>query len=137
MPVSVHGDLNVPVRPAQAHIDTAARRRELDGVREQVPDDLPQPVRIAGEGAHRCIDVAFDDDPLAVGRRHDGPDGVFDDLLDVHGLHLEARLPRDDARHVEDVFDDLRERAGIPLHHFDGVCGALGRRPRRTRSILA
>ena len=34
---------------SRAHRDRAARRRELRGVRQQVPEHLPQPIRIAGD----------------------------------------------------------------------------------------
>src|SRR5262249_26986862 len=44
-----HGDANVWVHALQLRFDATALRRELDRVGEQVPDDLLQPVRIAGD----------------------------------------------------------------------------------------
>ena len=41
--------LNLERSDLAAHRDRAAHRRELRGVRQQVPHDLPQPIRIAGE----------------------------------------------------------------------------------------
>ena len=48
--------LNLGRRRFEAHLDAAAGRRELDGVGDQVPHDLLQPIRIAGDGAERRVE---------------------------------------------------------------------------------
>ena len=48
-------ELHEVLRAAQPDFDAAAARRELDGVREQVPGDLLHAVRIAQDGGDRVV----------------------------------------------------------------------------------
>src|SRR6266478_1314054 len=42
-----HGDLDVRVEPFEHHLDAPALRRELDGIGEEIPRDLLQPLGVA------------------------------------------------------------------------------------------
>src|SRR6185436_16410811 len=46
----LHADHDRPVVAPRAQRDSAARRRELDRVRQQVPQDLLQPIAIGADG---------------------------------------------------------------------------------------
>ena len=96
----------------------AARGRELDRVRQQVPHHLLQPGRVAGEVRRQRADAPIERDRLRVRRGPDRVDGAVDDGLQIDRVELDAQLAGDDARHVEDVFDQLRLRARVA---FDGV----------------
>ncbi len=50
-------DLRVPLRRVRVHVDLSALRRELDGIRQQIPEHLTQTSRIA---AHRDVRIECD-----------------------------------------------------------------------------
>src|SRR2546430_1733210 len=51
-----HGDLDVRVDALEAELDAPVPRGELDGVREQVPEDLLETLRIAGDDDRAGVD---------------------------------------------------------------------------------
>ena len=53
-----HADLDVGVHALEQDLDLAVLRRELDGVGQQVPDDLLKPARIAGDRPGRGIETS-------------------------------------------------------------------------------
>ena len=53
------------------------------------------------------------------GRRRHRVHGSAHDVGELHRLDVDPQLPGHDARDVEDVLDDLRQRRGIPLDGFD------------------
>ena len=108
-PVSCDRDLDVGVHASRRTWTLAAPGRELDGVGEQVPDDLLQPVGVAGDRARLGVqDRRWSADPLGLGRRAHGVQRGLDHRPRARtGLHVQAQLARDDARDVEDVRDEL------------------------------
>ena len=81
----------------EGHVDAAARRRELDRVRQEVPDDLLEPVRIDQGGRGRRRQMRAEHDVLAVGGRADAVDGALDDAAQVHRPHVETEPAGHDA----------------------------------------
>src|SRR5207247_2379650 len=61
------------------HVDATARWRELDRVRQEVPDDLLEAVRIDRGGHGRSRQARIEHDLLAVGGRAHAVDGALDD----------------------------------------------------------
>ena len=55
------------------------RRTELDGVREEVPDDLPEPIRIGEERSGIRIEEGCQLDVLRFGQAPDSLDCLLDD----------------------------------------------------------
>ena len=109
-PVSRDDDLDVALDARQAHVDAAAARRELDRVREQVPDHLLQPVRVAGDRAGVRIELISSVMPFA--RPPGGPRRRAASITAPRSTGaVEPQLAGDDARHVEHVLDQLRLRA--------------------------
>ena len=104
------GELDEIVRAAQRQVHGAAFRRELDGVRQQIPDDLLEPRAVRVERADRRLRVDDDLDPLGVGHRLDDVDRRADDVVHVDGRAREAELAGHDPRDVEQIVDQL----GLP-----------------------
>ena len=115
------GDHHVGIDPLDARGDAPAPGRELDRVRDQVPDHLPQAVGVAGHQAGRGIEDGLYLDPTRVRRRHQRLDGRRHHGRHLDGAHVQAELRPHDARQVEDVRDHLLLRAGVAV---DGVEGA-------------
>src|SRR4030095_8635406 len=74
-------DLQVRVDALKGDLDPASLRRELDGVHQEVPDNLLDPVRIAAERSRIGVDERLQPEPLGLGggadrvrwRRPDAP----------------------------------------------------------------
>ena len=120
LPRVAHHDLDVRVDALQAHLDPSALRRELHGVHQQVPDDLLEPVGVAGDRPGPRVEHALDPDGLGLGGRPHGVHGGLDDLLEVDRADVEPHLARDDARDVEQVVDQLDLGVGIALDGLQG-----------------
>ena len=91
-------------------LHAAALRRELDRVRQQVPDDLLQPVGVAGDERRRAGRARLEADALGVGGGPHRLDRRLDHGRELDRLHVEPQLAGDDPRHVEQVLDELRLR---------------------------
>ena len=119
------------VARASATCDAAAARRELDRVGEQVPEDLLQPARVAGDRC-RAVRVEHRSQADALGARRPGATvstrGV-DDAGEVQRLHVQPHLAGDDPAHVEQVLDDLRLRAGVALDRVHALRRGRSARP--------
>src|SRR5438128_5050671 len=109
----------------QLNVNLAAIGRELDGVRQQVPDDLLQSRRVAAHLAHRGVQGDFDLYRFGFSRGADRVYRHLDDRRERERARFDAQLAADDARHVEDVFDQLGLRLRIAL---DGLQAARQRR---------
>ena len=119
-------DLDVRVDPLQEDLDPAALGRELDGVGEEVPDDLLEAGGVAGDGPGERVEDLVDADALGLGRRHDGGEGGLDDVGEVEPLDVEAELAGDDAGDVEEVIDDAGLGLGIPLDGGEALLQVVG-----------
>ena len=126
MPVSLTTTSTCESTRSSRDLDLAAAIGELHGVRQQIPEDLLQPFRIAGDRRGLRIEDRLDANALGVGRRRDGVDGASDDLGKVDRLHVQPDLSRDDAGDVEHVLDDLRQRRRVALDGLDRPCLAVG-----------
>ena len=131
MPLSVTAISTCASTPLQHHLHAAARRRELDGVREQVPHDLLQAAGIAGDRSGQpdrgCAPAGC---PWRRRPAH-RLDRRLDDRERVERLHVEPELARDDAAHVEQIVDELRLDARVALDGLEAgpqlVGAAAGR----------
>ena len=91
--------------------DHLALLRELDRVREQVEQHLPQPGRVADDPCrHAVVDEAAELDVLLGGARRDDVERALDALAEIERLALELEPARLDLREVEDVVDDAQQR---------------------------
>src|SRR5262249_51304830 len=105
----------------QPDVDLAPRRGELDGIGEEVADDLLEPSRVAGHRPGRGVEVRRELHVAGVRgwthRVHDALDGG----RQIDGLQIDRQLAADDARHVEQVRDDLRLVTDVALDDLQAV----------------
>ena len=113
----------------QRDVDFVARVRELDGVREQVPGDLLQAARVAGDERDAARRVDSQRDPARVGGRLDRVHRRLERHREVDRQHLEPHRAADHARHVEQVFDELRLHARVAVDDVErlGLSGRVER----------
>ena len=116
-PVSVTRISAQRALPIEREMHPAGRRRELDCVRQQVPDDLLQAIGIAHHGA-TVDDLRSEVDPLRVRGWPEGIDGGVEDRFELDRPELDPELAGDDAGDVEDVGDELFLHVGVA---FDGL----------------
>ena len=103
----------------QPDLDTPAAWGELDGIRQEIPDDLLQTLRVARDGHARPIDGGLQLDALrGRGRRH-----CFQRILnyacEIDRPHVQAKLAGDDPRDIEDIADELFLELGISLDRLE------------------
>src|SRR5262249_19364513 len=89
-------DLDVRIGTLQVNLNSAALRRELHGVYQEVPAQLLQPVRVAGDPGGAWVQHALEPYFLRVGGRPYRVDGCMDDRLEIDRADVEAHLSRDD-----------------------------------------
>ncbi len=87
--------------------DHVAALGELDGIADEVGDDLADAPDVADENArHPGVD-ADDEFQILVGSRpRHQEDDVLDRLGEAEALRIDGHLPGIDLREVEDVVDD-------------------------------
>ena len=114
-PVSRTRQHRVVALLGQADVDLVAAVRELDRIRQQVPDDLLQAAGVAGDerGAARGVDAQRD--PPRVGGRLDRVHRGLDDGGEIDRLHLEPHRAANHPGHVEQVLDELRLHARVAV----------------------
>src|SRR5262245_25671966 len=114
-------DLDLALDAPEARFDAPAFIRELDGVREQIPDDLLQTVGVAEDHAVRRLNHLVQNDPFRFGAGPDDIDGGMKDVFDRDRLSVELEAAGDDPRGVEDVLDHLGLRLRALHYHLQRV----------------
>ena len=138
MPTPLSRTVELARRPRrrQRHVDASALRRELHGVREQVPDDLLQPVGVADHAHARASMSALDRrSAWPARRRPDRRRSPLDDGREVDRRDVEPQLAGDDARDVEEVLDEAHLRAGVALDAAERALARLRRSSGAARRI--
>ena len=114
-------------------LDAPAFGRELDRVREQVPHDLLQSRRVAEHLFRQVAEIGDKRDALRLGRRAHRVERGFERRHEINRLRLDPQLARDDARRIEQVFDDLKLRLRAALDDgSDVVDTSLSTGPERS-----
>ena len=100
----------------RAH-DNLAILGELDGVAEEVEEDLLQARRVPGDQV-RQADIKIHDQFQALLQRLEGelPDGLLQAMEEVEGDVFQLELPGLDLGKVEDVIDEREQRVGAREH---------------------
>src|SRR5439155_915558 len=96
------GTSRVRADPSPGCGAAAVRRAELDRIREQVPDDLLQPIGIGEERTCVRIEKGVQLNLLRIRHALDGLDGGLDDGDRVDLPAIDPKLARDDAGDVEE-----------------------------------
>ena len=124
-PVSLTVRTALPPWCSSVTVISAAGRRELDRVDDQVPDHLLEPIGIAQHRPRR-VQGGVERDALRVRGGAQRVEGVLDQRRQVRRAQLEPQLAGDDPRHVEDVGDQLLLQPRVALDRFERARGALG-----------
>ena len=97
---------HVPVFSPRAHVDAAAVRCELHGVRQEVHEDLLHLPLIGVDRADARFDVLRKRDGMLRRALADERDRTTDGVGDGEGRALELEPARFDLRQIEDVVDE-------------------------------
>ena len=127
----VDRDLDLAFGAPQARFDAPAFIRELDGVREQIPDGLLQTVGVAEDHAVRRLNHLVQGDPFRFGAGPDDVNGGMKDAFDLDRLGVELEAAGDDPRSVEDVLDQPGLRLRALRYHLQRVARLRLRSARR------
>jgi hypothetical protein len=120
-------------------MDGRPRGGELDGIRKKIPHDLLEPRGVAPN--REVGKLRAEPDTLLLRGGTDGLYRVFNHVQEIDRLKREPELPRENARHVEEIFDEAQLSQCAP---FDGrqarggglgveLAGAQHLRPRQDR----
>src|SRR4029453_12225260 len=111
-------DLHMRTPPLESDLNASAFRRELDGVREEIPQDLLQTGRVAGNRAGLGVENRLQPDLFCIRRRSYDLDRLLNDRGKINLPYLQSQLACDDARDIEQVVDELCLRPGAALDRF-------------------
>ncbi len=118
------GDLHLSFRRQRLrpHLYVTAVRGELDGVGEEIDDDLFETALIGLNTLHRRARFELDGDVLAHGRLADHAHRALHGAAEVDVAEMKLQLARLDLGEVEDVIDQLQQVAPAL---FDGTHGLV------------
>ena len=102
----------------------SALGREPDGVGHQISDDLLQPHGVADDDGRIVAQLDRHRDRFRRRKRLRRCNHRLDDRPERHRFGVEPELPGDDARHVEDVADDLLLHPRVPLDSLERLRAA-------------
>src|ERR1044071_1864683 len=100
-------------------VHTAAALRELDRIRQQVPDYLAQTIRIALDQTFLRLKTRLQSDAFDVSRGPQRIERSVDDRREIERVQIEPEITSDDSRHVKQIVDESRLGARIALDRFD------------------
>src|SRR3569833_2641659 len=107
----------------------AATRCEFDGVAEQVPDHLLQPLRVAEYQAFGRRQEFLEDDALARTRGLQDIHRRLDNLADIRFLWVHADLPGRHGAEVEEIVHDVCEQACFAVYSLSSRAWGRGAGP--------
>ena len=116
-PVVADVDRRIAVLGRRAEADAPAGRRVAGGIGQQVHQELGEPPGVALHHQGQLRQLDGQRVRLLVEQRAHGLDGGGHHLGEVDGDALDREFAARDARHVEDVLDDVRELGGLALEH--------------------
>src|SRR5215213_717501 len=114
-----HFDLHVRFILADTNTNRPADGRKLRGVRQQVPDHLLQPIDVARDDLQPFLKLHLDTDVFYFQSWSNCIEGGLQDRDQIDWSKMKLKFSGDDARHVEDVFDDLFLRPRVSFDHFN------------------
>jgi hypothetical protein len=124
------GQLSICPGRAQHDADRLPLWRELQRIREQVPDNLVKSRAVAHDQGRVAVDLRGQLDAF---RRKRGPqplDDAGNDSIECQLPHVETQPTRADPAHVEQFVDDAGLRPRVALDHGEAVGDLVGVRCR-------
>ena len=116
-----HLYLDMALGSSELEGDSPPLGRKLHGVREQVPHDLLEPVRVATDIPVHRIQINIQPDAFGGCGQLDIVLGSLDDAVQVNRSHIEIQFAGDDARDIEKILDELGLQPRISLDCFVGL----------------
>lgn len=116
-------DIDARLRALQPHGDPPTLSRELDRVRQHVPERLLKTDGIAAERARPTVEPGVERDDSGFGH---GGDDVYrraQYLDEVNLARLDLQLAGDRARDVENVLDQTHLRASVAFDRVERLLG--------------
>src|SRR5262245_7970653 len=120
-------ELDPVLAPFGADGDFAVLGAELARVREQVRDDLREPLHVARDDRDVVRDLDPDSLAALVEEPRDEVLGILDDLGERDRLAADAELARLDADALEEVVDQAREPERAALQRLEELAEPLAR----------
>ena len=120
-PVSLTAISTWELTRSRTDLDLSAPGGEFHRVREEVPHDLLQALRVPRDPPRVRVEDDVEPDALGLGGRAHHVDRSLHHGREVHGADVEAEPSGHDARHVQQVLDELRLRPGAALDRLDGA----------------
>src|SRR5262249_41275312 len=114
-------DLDLAFDAPKPRFDAPAFIRELDGVREQIPESLLQPAGVAEDRAARSVSRLAQGDAFRLGAGPDDVNGGMKDVFDRDRVSVELEAAGDDPRGVEDVINQPCLRLRALRYHLQRV----------------
>ena len=97
-----------------------ARIGELDGVGEQVDEDLAQALLVGADILRQsACPLVFEDEPLGLGLRAEHVGDLVEKIMDVDLVRIDLQAAGLDLGNVEQPVDQTRQMVGAALDHLD------------------
>jgi len=112
----------------EADFDSSFFAGEFDGVREQIPDDLLQALRVAADKPDTLVKVAVQTNAFGGDCRRDRLNRRVNDGAKFDWTSVNVKFSRPDTRNIQQIFDKLRLRPRAALDDGERVPGFLLRR---------
>ena len=109
-----------------------SRGVNLTAFDQEIPHDLLKTAVVARHGRRAASERALQLNALCVGGRLHRRDRILDDRRHVGRLHSQPRLAQHDARDIEHILDNLRQRGGVAIDHVQRLRNFLVRQLRPT-----
>src|SRR6185295_8386606 len=110
-----HSQFDVRAFALETHADASSSRRELDCIRQQIPDHLLQAGGVAGNESASGIEFGCDLDGLHRGDRPNGIERSLDNCCEIDGPDFQMKLAGDDPRSVKNILNESGLRFGGAL----------------------
>src|SRR5580698_2556634 len=117
------GDGDAVYVGAHEHGDGRVARREFDGVREQVGDDLQKAIGVGGNFSLRLVVDQLHTGGIGYGRH--AVDGLANDLVELYFAEDQALTAAFQPFQIENVVDQADEPVGVCQCDAEQVCGLV------------
>ena len=120
-PVVSHRQLEMHPGPGHTHAHGSARRRELDGVADQIQDDLRQSVFVGRDGEIFSRRRRLQKHPVLLGLGAEHVEGTGHDLVQLDGVPLEREHAGPEPVEVQDARDQADQAVHAVVDRLDPV----------------
>jgi hypothetical protein len=124
-----HCDQCMRTGAVQLDLHRAVSGSELHGIRQKIPDDLSQAIDVAVDESTSGLQHQLEPYCLCLSRRSDALERCFNNRLQLAAPEVKWQLPGNDARHFEQIINQLGLEPGVAGDGFNGFELLIGRLP--------